>query len=376
MDRKNNDVIIPVNGSKVVSTIISHELKNPLNAIIGFSDLIIEENSINDIKVFASIIKKNGSQLLDKIHNIIEAGLNTKNPEINLQYVDLQRVLSDIHFKLINDGISTIDKFHYNSIHNATSQKLFSDTHRIEKILYSLIKCMAVSYKGRNIHCGISKVRSVTDKDIFVVGISVDDPIPHDHFRQIVLDQNTNSSRSSYKYHEGFGVELAICELLSSQIEGKIKFESISNNINIYFSVPFNKIFVKEYKPLERTKVIIAEDNDDFFFEVRKQIVKYPFKIVRTSTNLIEQTINYVSEVKVVIADIFPDEPAHDKILDIKEKYKDIIFITKRDSNLHANYEHLTKDNHQTLSSPFLRHEIERVIDMFLEKTVQYQFKI
>ena len=46
MDRKNNDVIIPVNGSKVVSTIISHELKNPLNAIIGFSDLIIEENSI------------------------------------------------------------------------------------------------------------------------------------------------------------------------------------------------------------------------------------------------------------------------------------------------------------------------------------------
>ena len=93
MDRKNNDVIIPVNGSKVVSTIISHELKNPLNAIIGFSDLIIEENSINDIKVFASIIKKNGSQLLDKIHNIIEAGLNTKNPEINLQYVDLQRVL-------------------------------------------------------------------------------------------------------------------------------------------------------------------------------------------------------------------------------------------------------------------------------------------
>jgi len=83
-----------------------------------------------------------------------------------------------------------------------------------------------------------------------------------------------------------------------------------------------------------------------------------------------------VSEVKVVIADIFPDEPAHDKILDIKEKYKNIIFITKRDSNLHANYEHLTKDNHQTLSSPFLRHEIERVIDMFLEKTVQYQFKI
>ena len=140
--------------------------------------------------------------------------------------------------------------------------------------------------------------------------------------------------------------------------------------------MPFNKIFVKEYKPLERTKVIIAEDNDDFFFEVRKQIVKYPFKIVRTSTNLIEQTINYVSEVKVVIADIFPDEPAHDKILDIKEKYKNIIFITKRDSNLHANYEHLTKDNHQTLSSPFLRHEIERVIDMFLEKTVQYQFKI
>lgn len=375
MNNKVNEVIIPVNESKVVSTIISHELKNPLNAIIGFSDLIIEENSINDIKVFASIIKKNGSQLLDKIHNIIDVGFSSKNPEINLQYVDLKRVLSDIHFKLINDGISTIDKFHYNSIHNATSVKLFSDTQRIEKILYSLIKCMAVSYKGRDIHCSINQIKSAQNQDIFVLGISVGEPIAKEHFRQFFLD-HCNSSRSNFKYKEGFGVELAICELLSSQINGEIKFESTPINTNIYFSVPFNKIFVNEYRPLEQSKVIIAEDNDDFYYEVSKQIVKYPFKIVRTSMNLIEQTINYVSEVKVVIADISSGEPEYEKLMNIKEKHKNIIFITRRDSNYDRNYEFLTKDNLQTLNSPFSRHEIERVIDMFLEKTVQFQFKI
>jgi signal transduction histidine kinase len=55
---------------------ISHELKTPLNSIIGFSDILLQTNqSESQIKKFLKSININGKHLYEMISNIIDASI-------------------------------------------------------------------------------------------------------------------------------------------------------------------------------------------------------------------------------------------------------------------------------------------------------------
>ncbi|MDB9378655.1 ATP-binding protein, partial [Nodularia sphaerocarpa] len=77
---------------------MSHELRSPLNAVIGFSQLIIRTKNIpTDLYENAGIIYRSGEYLLTLINNIldlskIEAGKTNLNP----QDFDLYRLLDDL----------------------------------------------------------------------------------------------------------------------------------------------------------------------------------------------------------------------------------------------------------------------------------------
>lgn len=93
---------------------MSHELRSPLNAVIGFSQLMMRTTNL-PIEQYenASVIYRSGDYLLTLINNIldlskIEAGKIT----LNVHDFDLYHLLDDIddmlHLKATNAGLDLI----------------------------------------------------------------------------------------------------------------------------------------------------------------------------------------------------------------------------------------------------------------------------
>ena len=78
---------------------ISHEIRTPLNAIVGFSDLLVESDNVEDRRKYISIVRENNALLLQLISDIldiskIEAGmleLTNNDVDVNVLCEDIVR---------------------------------------------------------------------------------------------------------------------------------------------------------------------------------------------------------------------------------------------------------------------------------------------
>jgi len=119
---------------------MSHELRSPLNAVLGFSQLMMrDENITTEHYESASIINRSGDYLLTLINNIldlskIEAGKTT----LNIQTFDLLYLLNDIedmlHLRAANAGINLIFESDSN-----VPRYISTDPVKLRQVLINLI---------------------------------------------------------------------------------------------------------------------------------------------------------------------------------------------------------------------------------------------
>jgi signal transduction histidine kinase len=119
---------------------MSHELRSPLNAILGFSQMMMRaENLAAEHYESVSIINRSGDYLLTLINNIldlskIEAGKTT----LNIQTFDLVHLLDDIEDMLQlsagNAGVSLVFKRDLN-----VPKYICTDQVKLRQVLINLI---------------------------------------------------------------------------------------------------------------------------------------------------------------------------------------------------------------------------------------------
>ena len=193
---------------------ISHEIRTPINAILGMNEMILQECEDESVLEYAEGIRSSGSNLLGIVNDIldfsrIEAG---KLSIIPVEY-DLPSVINDLRntVRLRASDKGLVVKF---DIDPLLPVKLYGDEMRIKQVVTNLLT-NAVKYTEKgSVTLGISKKQR--NKDKIVLRISVTDTgigiRPEDMEKLFVEYERFDESRN--RSIEGTGLGLSIVKEL------------------------------------------------------------------------------------------------------------------------------------------------------------------
>ena len=204
---------------------MSHEIRTPMNSIIGFSELLGDDDiSIEEKSHFLRIIKQNGNQLMTIINDIIDVSkIEAGQIKLNYEEIDLCEIFQDIYnmFELTikNKGLKLLKKANCND----KEFLIITDEHRLKQILINLISNSLKFTHHGFVEFGFNVIDQKKSIHFYVkdtgIGISKDkqDEIFH-RFMQAEL--------KTTKLYGGTGLGLAISKGLVHTFKGKLWLES------------------------------------------------------------------------------------------------------------------------------------------------------
>ena len=249
---------------------MSHEIRTPLNAIVGFSDYIINSNSLEEAKENAQDIVNASQTLLEIVNGIldiskIEAG---KLEIINTKYT--AKTTFESLAKLITPKMQEkgLDFTYY--IAPDIPETLFGDHANIKKVITNLL---SNAYKYTDKGFVRYEVNCVNSNDITKLIITVEDSgrgIKQESVDKLFtkfqrLDEDRNTTI------EGTGLGLAITKQLIELMGGKILVHTVygeGSKFTVILNQRIEAVPVKEEVQINATtldltdkRILIVDDN-------------------------------------------------------------------------------------------------------------------
>lgn len=121
---------------------MSHELRTPLNAVIGFSNLIYEEDDIDEIHDFSRIINNNSNMLLNLIEDLFDISLiESQQLKLELGVFDIVHTIKEV-FEIFPVEMEMLNKLNIDLKLSVEHQQLLvkGDVFRTKQVLTNLIR--------------------------------------------------------------------------------------------------------------------------------------------------------------------------------------------------------------------------------------------
>ena len=217
-------------------TIVAHDLRNPFNALIGFSDLLETEvkNSSNArIIQFSSIINETIKHSFDYLNNLLEwSRLQTKS----IKYTPTEFQLSELTLEVTNIlTLQAQNKRITISTDVNTSTYMKADRNMIKTVLMNLLS-NAIKYCYKD-----GKIRTAASQDHEKVTFNIqDDGMGMDAETCDKLFHIEKSFSNFGTYNEsGTGLGLILCKEFISKHNGEIGVDSVAGKgSNFWFTIP------------------------------------------------------------------------------------------------------------------------------------------
>jgi PAS domain S-box-containing protein len=275
---------------------MSHEVRTPLNAIVGFANLITERNySPDKLKIFSEMITESSDRLIAIITDVIEMSqlqANQIHPE--LTSIDIESLLNDVvagfkkRARTENIDLILTKKLLDNGL------IIKSDSQKLKRILVHVID-NALKFTS---HGSVKVNWDVIQQNVIIsvsdTGIGIDkekQKLIFEPFRQVETESN--------RHYGGNGLGLALVKAYVELLNGSISIESeIDKGTVVYISLPLNSedydsvrnagdeeinaiVVSKNVKAMKT--ILIAEDEEINFLYLNEILASVNINILHAS---------------------------------------------------------------------------------------------
>lgn len=219
---------------------LSHEIRTPMNAIIGFSNLLID-NELSEKKrnKYISIIQSSSNQLLSIINDILTiSSLETKQETINIDKVNINNLLTELLIIFEPQAQSKNIAISLNCNLNEQQAEIYTDKTKITQILHNFINnALKFTLKGF-IEFGYRLIEKKLEFYVKDTGIGIKQEDQKNIFER--FQQANDEIQQDFG---GTGLGLSISKAFTELLGGKIWVESeIEKGSTFYFTIPYKAV--------------------------------------------------------------------------------------------------------------------------------------
>ena len=310
-------------------TTVSHEMRTPMNAIMGLVDLLLKEDLAGEQLDYLSSVKSQSEHLLKMINDILELQ--------KIQDIQLEEGTFDLHdvlMNLINIQYSSAKNVAINiEINENVPRCVAGDEKRLNQVLINIVSnAFKFTEKGK---IGI-RVEAIepTEEGKVRLGFKVEDTgigIPENKL-PLIFEPFMRVRDGQKKYYEGIGLGLSIVKRIVNLMKGDITVSSESGVGTVFsfnvllepgdenllpdpvespYTLPKPIVPPAPPKPqeletrTEKIQILLVEDNKMNQLVTRKQLERTGrFKLTIAENGQIATEILREQEFELVLMDI------------------------------------------------------------------------
>ncbi len=250
---------------------MSHEIRNPMNGVLGMTELLLHTDLNAEQLRYSKLIKKSSNLLLNVINEILDySKIEAGKLELEQAVMDLEEVVSDVIalFRVQNKsrGVQLIA-----DITPGTPTQLIGDPMRLRQILVNLLSNAFKFTEVGEIRLNVKRVRKnlKETEERPVIYFSVTDTgigIPTETQAKL-FSAFKQADSSTTRQYGGTGLGLTICRQLIELMDGEIGVKSNpGKGATFWFSVPLSEShekiekFLVDETLLHNKRLLVVDD--------------------------------------------------------------------------------------------------------------------
>lgn len=268
-------------------SVMSHEMRTPLNAIIGISRILLEEDPLERQLENLDMLKFSTENLLTLINDVLDyTKIETGNLELEIRPVNLKKIVNStvesLRFKVDRDKVLMKVE-----IDERIPELLMADNTRVYQVLMNLLGNAIKFTEQGEINLKLDLV-SEDSRSVFIqfkvsdtgIGISPDK-------LDYIFESYTQESTDTTRKYGGTGLGLAITKKLVQLHHSEIFVESEKGKgSSFYFSIQFTRFvesaieevtFEQQPVPIP-SYILIVDDNPMNRMVAQKTVMRWGIK--------------------------------------------------------------------------------------------------
>ncbi len=306
---------------------ISHELKTPLNALMGASEMMKNEDlSAEAYKEYAEVVRVSTMNLNDILNDILSASSDYEK----VQTFDMAPysicTLVDNVVDMCNERVARKSVEFYVSVAEDIPVNAIGDDHRIRQVLLNVLTnairytadgSVSLKVSGEYLSDGrfeyVYTIRD-TGRNVFKTDINFEEYMSKGN--ELGMDFST-----------GYGISLMVAKKIAKALDGDLSVCSIKNKVNVYsIRIPsqlLDRKTLSSYEFDKKLRVSFYGNTEDLFLELKKTCNR--LKILNDSFQVLSRIRKATDETRYPI--LIYDYEKYGRKIAASEKAKSYVHV-------------------------------------------------